>query len=193
MAAVELSYDRDWIRFRTQYLFQSGDGNPNNSHATGFDSIQDNTNFAGQASFWNRQSIPLFNVNLMQQNSLFNDLRSSKIQGQSNFVNPGLQLVGVGFDVEVTPRLRFINNCNYLWFAQTQVLQQFVYQANIHKPIGLDLSTALEYRPLLSNNVIINAGVSTLLPGEGFRDLYGRLDAGVTPLIAGFIEMTFTY
>ena len=40
-AAVELSYDRDWVRFRTSFLYSSGDGNVNNKHATGFDSILD--------------------------------------------------------------------------------------------------------------------------------------------------------
>jgi hypothetical protein len=193
MAALEVSYDRDWVRFRTSYLYQSGDGNPNNSHATGFDSIQDATVFAGEASFWNRQSIALFGVNLMQRGSLYNNLRSSKIQGQSNFVNPGLQLVNFGIDFDVTPRLRFVNNANYLWFDKTQVLETYVFQSNINKAIGCDLSTAVEYRPLLSNNVIVQAGVATLLPAEGFRDLYNRLNATTNPLVAGFIQMTFTY
>ncbi len=37
MAALELSYDRDWIRFRTSLFWASGDSDPNNKHATGFD------------------------------------------------------------------------------------------------------------------------------------------------------------
>lgn len=193
MAALEVSYDRDWARFRTSYLYQSGDSNPNNGIATGFDSIFDNQNFAGEASFWNRQAIGLFGVALMQRNSLFNSLRSSKIQGQSNFVNPGLQLVNFGLDLEITPRLRFVNNANYLWFDSTKVLETFVFQSNIDKNIGFDLSTLLEYRPLLSNNVIIMAGVATLIPGSGFRDLYNRLEARTNPLIAGFLEVTLTY
>src|SRR5205085_3271763 len=71
MAAVELSYDRDWARFRVSYFYSSGDNDVNNRHATGFDSIFDNPNFAGGAfSFWQRQQIPLFNVNLVQRESL---------------------------------------------------------------------------------------------------------------------------
>src|SRR6185369_7159750 len=100
MAAVELSYDRDWARFRASYFFSSGDGNANNKHATGFDSILDNPNFAGgQFSFWQRQGIPLFGVNLVNRNSLIPDLRTIKIQSQANFVNPGLQLFNAGFDM----------------------------------------------------------------------------------------------
>lgn len=193
MAAIEFSYDRDWARFRTSYLYQSGDGDPNNSRATGFDSILDNTAFAGEASFWNRNPIPLFGAFLTQQNSQFANLRSSKIQGQSNFVNPGLQLVNFGVDLEITPRLRFVNNANYLWFDKTQVLEQFVYQSNVDKAIGCDLSTLMEYRPLVSNNVIILAGVSTLIPGGGFRQLYNRLHATTNTLVAGFIEVSMIY
>lgn len=193
MAALEVSYDRDWARFRVSYLYQSGDGDINNSRATGFDSILDNTNFAGEASFWNRQSVGLFGVNLMQRNSLYNNLRSSKIQGQSNFVNPGLQLVNFGLDMDITPRFRIVNNANYLWFDQTQILEQYIYQANVDRAIGADLSTLIEYRPLLNNNVIVMAGVSTLIPGGGFRQLYNRLNGHVNPLIAGFIEVTLTY
>ena len=29
----------------------------------------------------------------------------------------------------------------------------------------------MEYRPFLNNNVILKGGISTLLPGQGFRDL----------------------
>ena len=36
LAAIELSYDRDWVAFATSFFYSSGDGNPNNSHATGF-------------------------------------------------------------------------------------------------------------------------------------------------------------
>ncbi|WP_410963398.1 hypothetical protein, partial [Salmonella sp. SAL4455] len=71
MGAVELSYDRDYARFRTSYFYSSGDGDPNNSRATGFDTILDKPNFAGtQFSYWQRQRIPLFGVGLKQELSL---------------------------------------------------------------------------------------------------------------------------
>src|SRR5947209_20081049 len=52
LATMELSYDRDWARFRVSGLWQSGDGNVSNGKATGFDSIQDNTNFGGGDSIF---------------------------------------------------------------------------------------------------------------------------------------------
>jgi len=193
MAAVELSYDRDWVRFRASGLYQSGDGNPNNSHATGFDGIQDQMNFGGEFSFWRRQRIPLFGVGLTNDQSQYANLRSSRIQGQSNFVNPGLWLLGGGIDFEITPRLRSINNCNALLFDKTASLETFTFQGNIDRYIGTDLSTGVEWRPRLNNNVIVLCGFSTLIPGDGFRQLYNSKDSKTPGLFSGFIETIFTY
>ncbi len=203
MAALELSIDRDWVRFRTSYFWASGDDNPNDCKATGFDSIFDNPNFAGgQFSYWQRQSIKLFGVNLVQRESLIPDLRSSKTQGQSNFVNPGLHLLNGGMDFELTPKLKAITNANLLWFDKTQTLERLVYQNNIRHSIGTDLSVGMEYRPLLSDNVIVVGGVSTLIPGKGFDDLFGVTDPFTTAnaqpgkadtLRAMFLNLIMTY
>jgi hypothetical protein len=194
MGAIELSYDRDWARFRTSFFYSSGDNNVNNRHATGFDSILDNPNFAGgEFSFWQRQAIPLFGVNLVNRNSLIPDLRTIKIQSQANFVNPGLLLFNAGFDMDLTPRLRMINNANFLMFDKTNSLEVFLFDGNIDREIGVDLSSGFEYRPLLSNNVIFTFGVSTLLPGRGFEQLYNRLGHDVNPLFAGFVEMNLAF
>jgi hypothetical protein len=115
MAALELSYDRDWARFRTSFFWASGDSSINNSHATGFDTIFDNPNFAGgDFSYWQSQQIKLLGVDLKNANSLVPDLRSSKIQGQANFVNPGLMLGNFGIDFFLTPKLKMVNNLNLL-------------------------------------------------------------------------------
>jgi hypothetical protein len=194
MAAVEVSYDRDWARFRTSFFWASGDGNPHNDEATGFDSIFDNPNFAGgEFSYWQRQQIGLFGVQLVNRMSLVPDLRSSKIQGQTNFVNPGLFLFNLGFDSDITPKLKYISNINWLWFEETEVLELFTFQDKIAHEIGIDLSIGLEYRPLLNNNAIIVTGVSGLLPGSGFEDLYNRYGEEVSPMAAGFLEMVLTY
>jgi hypothetical protein len=194
MAAVELSYDMDWVRLRASFFWASGDRDINNRHATGFDSIIDNPNFAGgEFTYWQRQQPRLFGINLVQRQSLVPDMRSSKIQGQSNFVNPGLMLANFGFDVEISPRLRSINNANLLWFDSLNPLQQFTYQLNMNRFIGVDLSSGLEYRPLLSNNVIFRAGVAALLPGQGFRDLFDTLENPARPLLAGFVEAILAF
>ena len=192
--AAELSYDRDWARFRTSFLYSSGDGNANNGHATGFDTILDDPNFAGgQFSYWQRQAIPLFGVNLVNANSFIPDLRASHIEGQSNFVNPGLLLFNVGMDMDLTPKLKSITNVNFLWFDKTNSLETFLFQAPIHRFIGTDISTGLEYRPLLSNNIIAVFGVSMLVPGQGFADIYNNFRGGVDTQFASFMQLTLAY
>lgn len=194
MGALELSYDRDWARFRCSYFYASGDSDPNDSRATGFDAIFDNPNFAGgEFSYWNRQQIKLFGVNLVNRQSLLPDLRSSKFQGQTNFVNPGIQLVNTGFDADLTTKTKLITNANYLWFNHTAPLEALVFQNNIRSQIGLDLSAGFEYRPLLNNNVIFVSGLSGLIVGNGFRDLYQPLNGHVSNLAAGFFEAAFEY
>src|SRR5262249_24507774 len=176
------------------YFMASGDGNPNNHHATGFDTIIDNPNFAGTTfSYWQRQALPLFGVNLKNRLSLVPDLRASKFQSQSNFVNPGLQLANLGFDVDITPKIKLINNFNLLWFDRTAVLSQFLFEGDINRFIGADISSGLEYRPLLNDNVIMLFGLATLVPGEGFRDLYNRLNHEVPAPVAAFGQVTLRY
>jgi hypothetical protein len=193
-AAVELSYDRDWARFRTSFLWSSGDHDINNRHATGFDTILDAPIFAGgQFSYWQRQAIQLFGVKLVNAFSIVPDLRSSKIQGQSNFVNPGLLLFNLGLDVDLTPKLRLFNNINMLWFETTRVLQQFTFDGGLDTRIGTDLSTGLVYRPFLINNVIMIAGISTLIPGSGFKSLFNQLHDNIDPLVAGFVTMNVNF
>jgi hypothetical protein len=193
MVALELSYDRDWARFRTSFLWFSGDHDPNDGQATGFDSIFDNTIFAGAPfSYWWRQPIRFITGTLVNKESLLPDLRS-KTQGESNFVNPGLVLLNFGVDLDITPRWRWINNVNLLWFDTTAPLEKLLVEGGIHRFIGTDLSTGVDYRPLLNNNVIVRFGIAALIPGQGFEDIYNPQRGNVNPLLAGFMDLTLSF
>ena len=174
-AAVELSLDRDWLRYRLGFAYSSGDHDPTSGTAHGFDSIFDNPNFAGGGtSFFTRQAVRLTGsgVNLVNRNSFVPDLRTSKDQGQANFVNPGLLLYNAGVDADVTPKLRLTGNVSYLQFDTTAPLQLLLHQNKISRDIGIDYSVGVQYRPLLNNNVIINFGAAALVPANGFKDIY---------------------
>ncbi len=183
LAALELSLDRDWMRFRTSVLYASGDSDLQDGRASGFDAITDNPNFAGgQFSFWQRQQVRLLGVNLTQRESLLPNLRPGKFQGQANFVNPGLRLLNGGVDFELTPKLRTVTNVNLLWFDQTESLEMLASRQRVARRIGTDLSVGLEYRPLLNDHVILTTGLASLIPGQGFIDVFEDDPRAVTSL-----------
>jgi hypothetical protein len=175
MAALELSVDKDWARFKASVFYASGDANPSSGRAHGFDSIDDFPEFAGGIfSLWNREGIRLTGtgVQLTPSNSILPDLRSSKDEGQANFVNPGIFLVNMGTNLDLTPKLRGFINVNYLQFMDTEPLELLLFQGGIRHSIGFDYSAGVRYRPPLTENITLTAGAAALTPGAGFRDIY---------------------
>ena len=174
-AALELSRDYNWVRFRVSGLFASGDPMHHNGRAYGFDSIVDDMNFAGGIfSFFQRESIRLTGsaVALNPGDTLLPDLRSNKDEGQANFVNPGIIVVNTGADFDVTPKLRAFLNLNYLRFDRTEPLELILFEHNIRHDIGLDYGVGFRYRPPLSDNIILTFGAAGLSPGSGFQNVY---------------------
>lgn len=175
-AATELSMDFDWVRYRFSALWASGDRDPFDDNSNGFDAIFENPIFAGaDTSYWIRQNIPLVGggtVALSGRNGVLASLRSSKEQGQSNFSNPGLWLIGAGADLDLTPTTRISANVNGLWFDDTAVLEAARNQGNIDNAIGVDASIAAIWRPLATQNIVLRLSAAALFPGAGFRDLF---------------------
>lgn len=175
--AAEASMDFDWIRVRASGAWASGDDNPFDNRSTGFDAIFENPIFAGaDTSYWIRQNVPLIGgggVALSSRNGILNNLRSSKEDGQSNFDNPGLRMIGLGGDFDVTPRTRLSANVNELWFDQTEILETARNQGYIDRHIGTDASISWIYRPFFTQNIVFRLSAAGLFPGDGFKDLYG--------------------
>jgi hypothetical protein len=174
-AFTELSYDRDWIRYRLSGIFSSGDSNPRDHEARGFDSILDSDSVAGGIfSFFNREGIALTQtgVALTSPDSFIPDLRSNKEEGQANFVNPGLFLINGGVDVAVTTKMKVVGNASYLWFHHPSSLDLLLFQSHIQPEIGADYSLGMTYRPRLSENIEIIGAASALTPGRGLRQIY---------------------
>jgi hypothetical protein len=190
LGAVELSYDVDWLRPKASFLYASGDDDAGNGTATGFDGILENPFFAGgPSSFYQSQALRLFGVNLVNSKSFYNDLSSSKAEGQSNFVNPGTILANIGLDAEITPKWRASLNANGIWFARTGSLEFFLNQNSIRRHVGYEVNLTTQYRPLLNNNIIFTLGGSVFFPGKGFEDVFGS----DTDLYQLFTGITLTY
>lgn len=195
-AAFEASYDIDWMRWKAYMLWASGDEDPFDDKAQGFDTILDNPNFAGgTTSFWMRQQIPFVfggSVALSGKNSIVPSLRSSKIEGQSNFVNPGIWQLGGGADFDLLPQLRLLTNVTWLQWDTTTVLQTLRQQGRLDREIGWDVSAGLIYRPLFTNNIILRASGSVLIPESGYEELFEERRDDDPPYSVLF-NATFTY
>ena len=93
-------------------------------------------------------------------------------------MNPGLLLAGIGVDLDLTPKVKGVMNANYLRFDKTEPLKTLLFQTRSEKSIGVDWGAGVIYRPLLNENIVITAGVTGLLPGKGFDDIYSSAPCG---------------
>jgi hypothetical protein len=190
-AALELSRDFDWLRIRASGLYASGDGNPLDNKSGGFDGINQSTIFAGSDStFFIHQRLPLVlgSIDLKQRDSLFPSLRSTTDTGESNFTNPGFELLGLGTDADLAPSLRVSFDVSRLMFASTAPLQAILGRSNIPTSIGTDASVDAIYRPFNSQNLIARVSVAKLFATPSARNLVG----GTAP-VSMFLNLVLTY
>ena len=121
-------------------------------------------------------------------------------------VNPGVFIYGLGAEIEVTPKVRSFLNANYVRFADTSSIQTALLTTQIRNELGVDLSIGFQYRPLLTDNIIVSAGFGAFLPGSGYRDIYRTSTVPVPGygdtshagqadgfLYSGLFSVTFTY
>jgi len=196
MGALELSIDKDWVRYYASVFYASGDssyrfGKARSDTATGFDTIVDETNFAGGPfSFWDQQGILLTStgVALTTPGSLLPSLRANKEEGQANFVNPGIYIFNAGAEFNITTNLRGFANTNYLRFDRTEPLEIVLFQSDIKHSIGQDVGFGVRYRPKLNENIVVTGGTATLFPGAGLNNLYNS-----KVLLSGFGSLALTF
>ena len=91
-------------------------------------------------------------------------------------------------DFEVTPKLRAFVNANYLRFDRTQPLDTVLFQSGIRPSIGSDVGVGIEYRPPLSENIVLTAGTSGLIPSSGFEQVFNPRS-----LISAFGRIRFQF
>ncbi len=209
MAALELSVDKNWMRHKLSFFYASGDDDPQDAHATGFDTVLDRPFFiGGPFSFFSHQGFNLAgtSVNFKQRDSLVIDFRTSKTEGQANFVNPGTLIFGYGLDADVTPKLKTFINVNYIRTVTTAPTELVLFTNHSSNDFALDCSAGLEWRPLLTENIIVTAGAGFLVPRWGYKKIYRSNTQPVfgypqqTPpgtvddfLYSGIVTVTLTY
>jgi hypothetical protein len=175
-AADELSVDFDWRRIRLSMLHASGDGNPFDRRAQGFDTLTSGAIFAGSdSSFFFHERLALAGgiFDLKSRDGLLPSLRAAGNSGDSNFSNPGLDLLGLGLDLALTPQLTVSLDANQLWFDKTGVLEALLNQPAIPRRLGAEATLDAIWRPFATQNVIFRLSGSQMVRGPGYRAIYG--------------------
>ncbi len=136
MAAAELSLDREWLRYRVSFFYaSSGDTKIRKAERRLGLTASSITRSSREESSAASGIVKAFDSPAAASRStspdirLITDFRSSKIEGQANYVNPGLFLYNGGIDADVTPRLRAFLNLNLIRFADTEPLEQVLFPA----------------------------------------------------------------
>jgi hypothetical protein len=114
-------------------------------------------------------------------------LNPSDSGGQDNYTNPGLDLAGVGLDLDFAPKWRVSLDANQLWFDQPAVLAALMLRP-IPRNFGAEFAVNAFWRPFSNQNVILRMSNAALRRGPGYRALY---DHG-TPY-SSFVFLTVSY
>jgi hypothetical protein len=102
--------------------------------------------------------------------SLLPSLRD-KLEGQANYVNPGLLLLNGGVVMRLTPKLKGSIDLSYFRFDKTESLELLLHQPDIAHSFGLDLNAGFSWRPKLSDNIIVLLGGALFRPGSAYDDI----------------------
>ncbi|MCL6480243.1 MAG: hypothetical protein K6U02_00815 [Firmicutes bacterium] len=172
LVLLDVRYPFDYWKFRAGYLFASGDGNPADRRDTGFDAISDSiVLFGGPLSYWTGENIRFGRGDFVRANSVFPSLRGAN--EPANYINPGIQILNVGLDVVLSPRLEFSGNVNYLRFVSRGAYTNRVVIRDLSA--GLEENFFLRIKPFLrevNQNVLLDVGFSVLHAQPGLQSAF---------------------
>jgi AMIN domain len=180
---LDLEYPMDEWKFRVGYVYESGERGGSNSRTdTAFDAISDAvTLFGGPFSYWVGEDIKYSKGDFTRANSFDPSLRGTN--NQSNYVNPGLQLVNGGFDTTITPRVAVSFNVNWLYFNNigtyntNNIVNGVPTTTTInHHNAGIEENIFIRWKPFLRQRndfFIVDTGFSVLQPLAGIKDAFG--------------------
>jgi hypothetical protein len=172
----QVTYPFAYVNPRFAFGWASGDGNPRDNVAHGFDSVFDNVAFGGgQFSYLFGEKIQLGATTVLRGNSIFPSLRGANATSQ--YVNPGVLAFNPGVDIAITPKLTAEANYNYVRFDNTASLTAIAKTKypgrNVSEEIGHEFNAGLTWKPLLNEQLILFMGGAVLLPAGAIDDLFG--------------------
>ncbi|MBM4440076.1 MAG: hypothetical protein FJ027_06630 [Candidatus Rokubacteria bacterium] len=188
MAFVQAAYPIAFMTPRLAVAYATGDHDVQDRHAGGFDSVFDNTAFAGgQFSYLFGEKIQLGATTVLRGNSVFPSLRGANATSQ--YVNPGVFAINPGIDMALTPKTTFEANYAYVRFDKTEPLRAAAGNRDVSNVVGHELNAGVAWRPLLNEQVILFAGGAVFLPGQGIKDTFNNDD----PVYKTIVRLVLTF
>ncbi|MCI4624413.1 MAG: hypothetical protein L3V56_00460 [Candidatus Magnetoovum sp. WYHC-5] len=186
MGYADIAYplNKSMITPHIGVFYASGDDNPGDDDAEGFDSISDKVNVWGSKGIIidDRISLP-GGVTVVRNNSPYTSLRDN--DDSSNFVNPGVLATNLGLVVVPHKKLNVDTNLTYFWWAETQVLEAIF--GDLDREIGLEWNMLVDFT--INKNLTVFAGGAAFWPENEMNKIFG--DDSVATNILGGVKIGF--
>ncbi len=179
MAVVDLALPADRWNPRFTMLWAPGDSNPADQNATAYDAFADKVAFGGAggagvlagggAGVVDAGGAP---VTLFRKGSVIPSLRGAN--AAPNFVHPGIRLVDIGTDLQISPR--FATSFDAVLFAwdQPKALAGALGLAAVPDSFAAsEWIGQLKIKPFLNEQALIAVSAAALVPSNGLTDLTG--------------------
>jgi hypothetical protein len=184
---AQATYPIHWLNPRLAVAYGTGDDDPTDRDARGFDSVFDNVAFGGgQFSYLFGEKIQLGAITVLRGNSVYPSLRGANATSQ--YVNPGAVAINPGIDMTLTPTTLFEANYNYVRFDDTSSLTG-VAGRRVSNEVGHELNGGVTWRPLLNEQLIVFGGAAVFFPGQGVKDTFGNDD----PVYKAVVRVVLTF
>ena len=196
MAAIELSRDADWLRYRFSAFYASGDDGSDPGTAKGFDTITDNPNLAGgQFMYWSQQKSAVAAGRIAANH--FREVQPAaesalEVRRSRQLREPGVDArerrrrhaVVAGAearDQRLAAAVRRRDDPARRWPAPSPGFED--------NAIGIDVGFGAKYRPLVNENMFLVFGYSMLLPQGGFKSAIGS--SGRLHSFVGAVQLAY--
>jgi len=92
-------------------------------------------------------------------------------RGAGEFLIREFMSFNLGADFDLTPKLRGLRKLELFEIRSHEPLELLLFQRPIRHSIGTDVGAGFEYRPPLSENIVIRAGRRRWFPDKALQDI----------------------
>ncbi|UCD58837.1 MAG: hypothetical protein JSV16_06940 [Candidatus Hydrogenedentota bacterium] len=152
-------------------FYGSGDDDPSDGHAEGFDSIYDNINVWGENGIIIDDRINLGRTTLMRDNSGIPSVRD--FYEAANFINPGVLALNAGLVANWTEKFATDMNLMYFIWDETALLDTLM-GTDVGDGGGVEANFTSTYK--FDDNLSVTAAAAVVFTDDDMKDIFGGDD-----------------